>query len=230
MTTALPPTIRPQDRSFLGEEQVAVRARLAEEVRALIDAVVLTDVPDAEIAEITGQVRALTDRLGAARLGAAPMADTPIDGLIASGMSRQLGNPVTGVLNPVAPPIPFEALPDGSVRSVFTLDEPYEGPPGLVHGGISAAIFDQVLGMTAGMSGVPGFTATLELRYRRPTPLRVPLTLKARITRREGRKCWADGEITTPDGRVTVEATAMFVTPRHLLAEEADEAQEQRTS
>ncbi|MDX6743339.1 PaaI family thioesterase [Actinocorallia sp. A-T 12471] len=220
MTTALPPTVNPKDRSFLGEARVAERARLAEDVRALIDAVVLTDVPDDEVAAVAEQVRALTARLNATRLPAPPMADTPLDGLPASGMSMQLGNPVSGVLNPVAPPVPFEALPDGTVRSVFTLDDVYEGPPGLVHGGVSAAIFDQVLGMTAGLSGVPGFTATLELRYRRPTPLRVPLTLRAEITRREGRKSWAEGTITGPDGKVTIEATAMFVTPRHLMPEQ----------
>ncbi|GAB2808155.1 PaaI family thioesterase [Actinocorallia aurea] len=222
MTTALPPTVYPQDRAFLGEERVAVRARLAEEVRALIDATVLTDVPDAEIDAIAGEVRELTDRLNAARLAAAPMAETPADGLAASGMSRQLGNPVTGAVNPVAPPIPCEVLPDGSVRSEFTLDEVYEGPPGLVHGGISAAVLDQLLGMTSGLSGIPGFTATLDLRYRRPTPLRVPLTLHAEISRREGRKSWAEGRITTPDGKVTVEATAMFVTPLHLMPGEQD--------
>ncbi len=222
MTAAVPPTVHAQDRTFLDQAQVAARAGLAEDVRALIEATVLTDASEAEITEVAGRIRELTGRLNAARLPAAPMGRTPGGGLNTRGMDRQLGNAVTGVLNPIAPPIRFEVLADGSVRSTFTLDEPYEGPPGLVHGGISAAIFDQLLGMAAAVSGSPGFTAALELRYRMPTPLRVPLTLQAGITRREGRKSWGEGRITTPEGTVTVEATALFVTPRHLMAAEEE--------
>lgn len=220
MNAALPPTVHAQERTFLGREQVAVRAGLAAEVRALIEAAVLTDVGEAEIAEVAGEVRALAGRLNAARLAAAPMGDAAGSGANTRGMERQLGNAVTGVLNPIAPPILFEVLPNGSVRADFTLDEPYEGPPGLVHGGISAAIFDQLLGMASAASGVPGFTASLELRYRRPTPLRTPLTLQAEFSRREGRKSWAEGRITTPDGEVTVEGTALFIAPRFMMRDE----------
>jgi predicted thioesterase len=63
-------------------------------------------------------------------------------------------------------------------------------------------------------------TATLELRYRRPTPLGVPLTVEAKASRVEGRKIYASGTIAGPDGRVTVEATAMFVTPQNFVVHE----------
>ncbi|GAA3219482.1 PaaI family thioesterase [Actinocorallia longicatena] len=222
MTTASPLSVKSPDRPFLSEAQVAVRARLADEVRALIEAAVLTDVAEAEIEEVADQVRAMKDRLAARRFAAAPMGDAPDSGLDTQGMERQLGNPVVGAINPVAPPILFEVLPDRTLRSTFTLGDSYEGPPGFVHGGISAAIFDQLLGMASAASGTPGFTAGLELRYRMPTPLRTPLTLEAGFTRREGRKSWADGRITTPDGTVTIEATALFITPQYMMPPEED--------
>lgn len=218
MTTAVPPPAPVRDREFLDAERIAVRVRLADEVRALIEAAVLTDVDEGEIEEVSGEIRALTERLKAARFAAAPMSGAPSRGP-ETRIGRQIGNAVTGVINPIAPPIPFDVSPDGTITSTFTLDEPYEGPPGLVHGGISAAIFDQLLGMAASMTR-PAFTASLELRYRRPTPLRVPLGIEVGITRREGRKSWAEGRITTPDGTVTVEATALFITPRQFMPEE----------
>ncbi|MCD0448484.1 PaaI family thioesterase [Actinocorallia sp. API 0066] len=204
------PAVPTPERPFLGEARVKTVGGLADEVRALIDAVVFTDAPDADLEEAAAALRALTERLNAARLPAPPMSAD-------HGMLGQLGNPVTGVVNPVAPPIPFEVQEDGSVTADFTLGDVYEGPPGYVHGGISAAVFDQLLGMVAASSGTPGMTATLDLRYRRPTPLNTPLRLEARVARREGRKTWVEGTITTPDGRTTVESTAMFITPRHFI-------------
>ncbi|TMQ90118.1 PaaI family thioesterase [Actinomadura soli] len=99
----------------------------------------------------------------------------------------------------------------------FTFGPVYEGPPSYAHGGVSALVLDQVLGMAAAATGTPGMTATLELRYRRPTPLRVPLLVEAKASRVEGRKVYAAGTIAAPDGRVTVEATAMFVMPQRFV-------------
>ena len=47
----------------------------------------------------------------------------------------------------------------------------YEGPPGLVHGGVAAMLLDHLMGETAsaGHSRVT-LTGTLTMRYRRGTP------------------------------------------------------------
>ena len=60
---------------------------------------------------------------------------------------------------------------NGDVWSDFHLGAAYEGPPGLVHGGVSAMILDQILGEAAGAGGKPGMTGTLTLTYRQGTPL-----------------------------------------------------------
>ncbi|OLT38617.1 hypothetical protein BJF79_26385 [Actinomadura sp. CNU-125] len=197
------------DRDVLSGEDEERLAALAAEVRELTEAMVHTRVSPAEAASVAAEVAALTARLNAARR------DRPPYGTVgANGLDRQIANPVTGRLNPIAPPVNFEVCEDGIVRAEFTLPSVYEGPPTFVHGGVSAMIMDQVLGMAAAATGTPGMTATLETRYRRPTPLGVPLTVEAKASRVEGRKIYADGTICGPDGRVTVEASAMFIAPQ----------------
>ncbi|MEU8340262.1 Thioesterase superfamily protein [Actinomadura meyerae] len=202
----------PMERPVLAEDEAAALSGLAARVRALAEATVLTSVGTAEAAAVAAEVEALTARLAAARRDAPPF--------VPSGerrMDRQFANPVSGALNPLAPPIDLTVDSDGIVRGEFTLSTVYEGPPSYVHGGVSAMVLDQVLGMAAAASGTPGMTATLETRYRRPTPLGVPLSVEAKASRVEGRKVYASGTICGPDGRVTVEATAMFIMPQRFV-------------
>lgn len=195
-------------RPALPAEQVAALAALSDAVRGLIEAAVLTDVDPAEIAEVATTVTGLTERLDAARRPAPPVVD--VDG---TGIVRQLASPVTGALNPIAPPIEMVAGPDGAVRSEFTLSAVYEGPAGCVHGGVAAMILDHIAGAAALLNGTPGMTAGLDLRYRRPTPHSVPLTAEARTDRVEGRKTFVAARILDPEGRPTVEATGVFIMP-----------------
>jgi hypothetical protein len=51
----------------------------------------------------------------------------------------------------------------------------YEGPPGLVHGGFLAVFFDSVIQHHNCDVGVAGKTRSLDMRYRRPTPLETEL-------------------------------------------------------
>jgi uncharacterized protein (TIGR00369 family) len=171
---------------------------------------VLTDVELAEVAEVAEEVARLTARLSAARRVAPPIAQLGEHVLV-----RQLGSPVSGRLNPIAPPVEMVAQPDGTVRCEFTLSAVYAGPPGLVHGGVSALILDHLLSYAAVVNGTPGMTATLDLRYLRPTPYGAPLTAEARTVRVDGRKTYVNAFIVGPEGKPTVEATAMFITPLH---------------
>ena len=51
----------------------------------------------------------------------------------------------------------------------------FEGPPGLVHGGVLATFFDSVIQHHNCDVGVAGKTTSLLVEYRRPTPIEVPL-------------------------------------------------------
>jgi acyl-coenzyme A thioesterase PaaI-like protein len=96
-------------------------------------------------------------------------------------------SPLRGPSNPVAPPMTLRV--DGEVLwASVRFGWAYEGPPGHVHGGLIAAAFDEALGMVQALSGRPGMTGNLSVKYRSPTPLHVDLTIEARITSIEGRK------------------------------------------
>jgi hypothetical protein len=123
-------------------------------------------------------------------------------------------SPMIGYASPIAPPVDFWAaeLPDGSreLQGRAWFDYQYEGPPTCVHGGIIAELFDELLGSTNILVGRAGFTGTLTIRYRRPTPLRTELALRARQTGIEGRKIFAWGGI-YHDGQLTAEADGIFI-------------------
>lgn len=118
-------------------------------------------------------------------------------------------SPFIGLANPLSPPVELEYSGDRIVGRV-TFGAAYEGPPGCVHGGYIAAVFDELLGATQSLSGDQGMTAHLGVDYRRPTPLGVPLTLEGWLEGRDGRKIFARGSLHA-DGELTAEADGLFI-------------------
>ena len=75
-----------------------------------------------------------------------------------------------GAFNPCIPE--YTMTVDGNLASgAVTFPIVYEGPPGLVHGGVLGLFFDCVVQQHNCDVGVAGKTTALALRYRRPTPL-----------------------------------------------------------
>ena len=189
------------------ERQRLLYGPFTDAVRGLVDATIRTEVDDDEVRAVQAEVEALTERLRKRQLdGAYGVRFSP------GGRGRPWGNPVVGVRNAAAPPVVVERDPSGRAWSSFHLGAAFEGPPGLVHGGVSAMILDQMLGEATGAGGKPGMTGTLTLRYRRGTPLG-DLSAEAWIERSEGIKTWARGHLADADG-VTVEAEGLFILPR----------------
>lgn len=183
-----------------------VRGRLTQSTRDLIDAVIRSTVDDDEIRAVTAGIDALTARLRTSQL------DGPFGVALSSeGVVRNHGNSVVGLCNAIAPPLDVHTSKDGRAWADFTLGAAYEGPPGLVHGGVSALLFDQLAGEAATAGGAPGMTGTLTLRYRRGTPLG-PLHGEATLQRVDGRKAYVSGFISDADGP-TVEAEGLFILP-----------------
>ncbi len=138
-------------------------------------------------------------------------------------------SPVIGVANALAPPLVVQPLDDGTVVGECVLRSIHEGPPGAVHGGSVATLLDQVLGHANAAAGVGGYTAELTVRYRRPTPYGVPLSVRARTDSVEGRRVRSSGEIVA-DGVVTAEAEGLFLMPSPERVEALREVVESRTA
>lgn len=193
------------------DEEVARQSALyepfTEAVRGLVDATIRTLVDDDEIRAAQAEIEAITERLRRRQLdGSFGVLYHP------ERRGRPWGNAVIGLRNPVAPPLSIEIDTSGRSWSDFHLGAAYEGPPGLVHGGVVSLILDQMLGQAAGAGGRPGMTGTLTIVYRQGTPLG-DLKAEAWIDRAEGIKTWAKGHIIGPDG-VTAEAEGVFILPR----------------
>lgn len=124
------------------------------------------------------------------------------------GISRH--NPVTGPENAIAPPVHLDATADGGLTGSVNLGLVYQGPPGYVHGGVSAMIMDHVLGVANHVAGETGMTGTLTLRYRRPAPLWQELAITARQVAVDGRKIRTVGSILS-DGEECVSAEGLFI-------------------
>lgn len=121
-------------------------------------------------------------------------------------------NPAVGRHNPIAPSMTVHQDPDGRCWSEFTLGPVYEGPPGMVHGGICALLMDQILGEAATNKLTEAkFTGTITLRYLRGTPLG-PLRAQAWVERIDGHKTYARGSLSDAEG-TTVEAEGVFIMP-----------------
>lgn len=180
---------------------------LTKSVRELIDATIRTEVDDDAVAAAKAEIDAATARLR----------QRQIDGSYgvrfgSVGSQMPWGNVVIGLRNPMAPPLTVEHAADGGVFADFHLGAAYEGPPGHVHGGVSALILDHVLGEAASPAEKPRFTGTITMRYRRMTPLGA-LRAEARIVRTEGVKTFATGHLADAGG-VTVEAEGVFIAPK----------------
>jgi acyl-coenzyme A thioesterase PaaI-like protein len=193
-----------------GDDLLAAATDLGTALRGLVAAGVATTVDAAELRAAAAAAREITGRLAVSLRTRDQL--PPVDDL---AQGRRTYNPVGGDGNPLAPPLRVRAEGDGVVAEV-TLGLVYEGPPTLVHGGVSALMMDQLLAVATADAGLWGMTARLELDYRRPVPLEVPLVLRARISENTGRKTIATGTIARADDpdQTLLEARGVFVTPR----------------
>lgn len=177
-------------------------------VRDLIDATIRTEADEGAILAARRAIEAVTAALRSRQL------DEP-HGVryVFDGRPLAWGNAVIGLRNPISPPLTIHHDAEGTrCFSEFSLGAAYEGPPGLVHGGVCALVLDHILGEAAseGLTK-PLFTGTISVKYLRGTPLG-GLRAEAVIERTEAVKTFVRGQIADTEG-VTVEAEGIFVRP-----------------
>jgi acyl-coenzyme A thioesterase PaaI-like protein len=186
----------------------AEKRRLASAMRLVIERLFTSDAPEEEL-------RAAADALEryAQRLETHPRRRLPV-GFGESANAGDVGaffdySPMIGLSNPLSPPLRL-SVENGVVHGQVVFGSAYEGPPGHLHGGFVAAAFDEVLGFTQSLTGSPGMTGTLTVRYRKPTPLHVELSFRARVVRTEGRKIFTEGTLHAGE-TLCAEAEGLFV-------------------
>jgi uncharacterized protein (TIGR00369 family) len=111
---------------------------------------------------------------------------------------------------------------EGEIRSTVTVSEQFNGYPGVVHGGILAAMLDETAGRAILLEGDPEelmVTAKLEVAYRRPTPTDTPLLVVGRLVSRTATRAEATAEVRLPNGMVSARGRVLLARPpKEILA------------
>ncbi len=127
---------------------------------------------------------------------------------------------VCGVENRFGLQLKFYEVEPGHVIAETVVPEHFQGYPGVCHGGIVAAMLDEVSGRTMIRGEPPRWmvTAKLEVRYRKPVPVGKKIFLEGKAKEDNGRIASVTGAIYNEDHILLAEADAVLAdVPRHVF-------------
>jgi hypothetical protein len=196
-------------------EHWEAKRRVAQAIRELTDVLVTSTPPTQELHDIAEKLEQQAQEFsGSKRLYG--ILEFMRDGEHGDhGEVNHELNGVGGWSNPLSPGLNIW-IEGSKAYGKVNCGYAYEGPPGHIHGGHVAAIFDQFLGMAQLAGKKPGMTGTLTMRYLKPTPLNTDLDLEAEVETLEGRKTRVKGRIMNK-GIVTASCEALFIRPKMAL-------------
>ncbi|MGN0736482.1 MAG: PaaI family thioesterase [Anaerovoracaceae bacterium] len=123
-----------------------------------------------------------------------------------------------GTENPASLGCVFYELEGGEVATVFKCGRWHEGHEGIMHGGMSGAVLDEVMGRAnrvynrrEGDFQIPFVTAEMTVKYLKPVLRGETMTAYGRIDSGNGRKRFASGEILNSEGEIMAAATGVYV-------------------
>lgn len=204
------------------------RVDAAHAVSDLVHALVGTVTDDDTLREIARLAHEATARLD----GAPPRVRTVPDFATVQAL-RDAGEdttfltmgdrPVAGPANPTAVRCEPRWDDDGTAHADVWFGPAFEAAPGRVHGGMVAAVFDDILGMAMARVRSPGFTGRLTVHFRAPVPMNQRIEFKAWGGEPDGRKLVVQSEARL-EGRLLAEADALFilVDPDHFATHADD--------
>ena len=116
-----------------------------------------------------------------------------------------------GPANPTGLHLEFMLASDGTVVSLATVPDSFEGPTGYLHGGIIATLLDETMSKAVRARGLTAMTRHMEVDYRRAVPSGAPIRMEGRMVRSEGRKHWTEARIFGADDMVLAHGTGLFI-------------------
>lgn len=120
---------------------------------------------------------------------------------------------VCGLTNPFGLQLRFYNTAPGEVTADTSVAAHYQGYPGVVHGGVVAAMLDETAGRAL-MNGDPPrfmFTAKMSIRYRQNVPVDTPVRLVGKADKTRNRFASATSQIFSHTGALLAEAEVLLV-------------------
>jgi acyl-coenzyme A thioesterase PaaI-like protein len=196
------------------EEQRIVAASL---MRELGHEFIARDLSDDQLDDLSVELRELLERVRDAALRVREFSRDRLEEFtltiptIDEIGQRQLfsDSVVAGAANPMG--LGAQLWRDGDVACMrVTLGEAFEGAPGRAHGGVVAALLDEVMGLMNVIHGAMAFTAQLDITYHAPTPVGEPIVARAWLVRRDERKHFVEATLHADD-LLVASAKALFI-------------------
>jgi hypothetical protein len=157
------------DAARFGEAPLDQTIAAAGAIRRLSSLLLSLEHPHPTVDAILSQIGTWETELK----GAVPPESAPRIGDDDAGTRRVYLDHATdiGAFNPCFPEYSFDHLDGEKASGRVSFPVVYEGPPGLVHGGFLAVFFDCVMQHQNCVAGLSGKTRSLQVKFRRPTPV-----------------------------------------------------------
>lgn len=178
------------------EELCEASTRLRELAESMLNAAAADPAAKSELRTLSDQLLQATQRFAQLR---APAGSEPF----------YIGPATDSGHHPFIPAFQLETI-DGVSRGQFRLGRLFEGPPGCVHGGHIAYLYDSCMGVHNMRMDSRGLTGRLEIRYHRTTPLEQPIDLEIETLDRRSRRVVVRGRMFSGDQLLT-QARGLFV-------------------
>ena len=120
---------------------------------------------------------------------------------------------ICGMENPLGLKATFYNLEDDSVAAIFTFRSEHQSYPDRTHGGMIAALLDELMGRALWVKEPQtfGVTTSLNITYRRPVPANEKLKARAEIVFNSPRGFTAQGKLFDWQGKLLAEGNCKYL-------------------
>lgn len=120
---------------------------------------------------------------------------------------------VCGMENDLGLKARFYETDNRELLGLFLPKEEYQSYPERLHGGISSAILDEIIGRAVNIEepDVWGVTVELNLKFKKPVPLDKEIKAIGRITNSNRKLFEGTGEIILENGEIAVQAHGKYI-------------------
>lgn len=130
---------------------------------------------------------------------------------------------ICGLENPLGLKLKIYEVEPGVIETAYTAPQHFQGYPGILHGGIVAALLDEISGRA--QMGDPSqerfmFTAKLEVKYRKNVPIGKPLRIVGKAGKTKGRLAEGWAGIYDEAGVLLAEGNTLLIdVPSEMLSD-----------